>query len=191
MDMFEKACEATLGLEGAWSDHPADRGGKTKYGITETLFWLARRRQIIEDGPDFRDLTISQAKLIYKAFYWQPLRLDELRDATVAGEIFDTAVNAGTKTAALIAQAALDYLGETLELDGVIGPVTIGLLNKWIAKDRRALLVCLNGFQFIHYCAIVDGALVDRIQARVVTNPSQQVFARGWTKRIQGYRKEG
>jgi hypothetical protein len=70
-----------------------------------------------------------------------------------------------------------------------MGPVTIGLINKWCQKDPRALMVCLNGFQFIHYVAIGNEGLIEEITRRVKSDSSQVKFARGWTKRIQEYRK--
>ncbi|MCK9566253.1 MAG: hypothetical protein M0Q43_09415, partial [Methanothrix sp.] len=150
----------------------------------------ALERGIISGVTDIKDLTIPQAKAIYKVLYWFPLRLQDVKDIAIAAEIFDTGVNSGTPKAALIAQLALDYLGETLALDGNLGPTTLGLINKWCQKDPRALMVSLNGIQFIHFCAIVDQNIIDTIQSRVRSTPDQQQFARGWTKRIQEYRKE-
>lgn len=190
MDAFGYAFNETLNLEGEYSDTPGDRGGKTKYGITEKTFRHALERGIISGASDIKDLTTAQAKAIYKVLYWFALRLQDVRDIAIAAEIFDTAVNSGTTAAALITQLALDYLGETLAIDGAIGPVTIGLINKWCRKDPRALMVSLNGIQFIHYCAIVDQNIIETIRSRVRSTPDQQQFARGWTKRIQEYRKE-
>ena len=190
MDPFDYAFNHTLGLEGGYSNVPADRGGETKYGITRATFEQALAKGIISGTYDIKDLTIAQARAIYRTDYWLPLRLNEIRFPEIAAEIFDTAVNSGAKKATLFAQLALDYLGEPIKCDGVMGPVTIGLLNKWGKLDLQALMVCLNGFQFIHFVSIVDGDLIGRIQSLVKSNPSQRIFARGWTKRIQSY-KEG
>jgi len=42
---FEKCHAVTAKWEGGWSDHPADPGGKTMYGITEAVYhaWLRAR----------------------------------------------------------------------------------------------------------------------------------------------------
>ena len=106
---------------------------------------------------------------------WGKLRLDEVSDITIAAEIFDTAVNMGVKAATLICQRALNYLGESLDEDGRMGSMTIAAINRWSRKDPRALHVCLNGFQFQRYVAIVEG------------DETQHKFARGWTKRVQSY----
>jgi len=189
MDAFDYAVNTTLDLEGGYSDVQGDRGGRTNFGITERTFRDALEQAVIFGVSDIKDLTLAQAKAIYKVRYWFPLRLGDVCDARIAAEIFDTAVNSGTGRAALIAQLALEYLGETLTLDGVIGPATISLINKWCVKDPRALMVCLNGFQFIHYVAIVNEDLLGEIAKRVKSDPGQVAFARGWTKRIQEYRR--
>lgn len=39
---FRRCHEVTKAWEGGWSDHPADPGGKTMYGVTEAVYhaWL-------------------------------------------------------------------------------------------------------------------------------------------------------
>lgn len=189
MDAFDCSFKNTLGLEGEYSDVPEDRGGRTKFGVTEKTFLHALDRGIISGTADIRDLTVAQAKAIYKTLVWLPLRLHEIADWCIVGEIFDTAVNMGPGRAALIAQLALKYLGETLTVDGILGSETIGLVNKWCAKDPRALMVALNGFQFIQYVDLADEELVREILKRVKSDSTQFKFTRGWTKRIQEYRK--
>jgi lysozyme family protein len=188
VDFFDYAIGKTLPLEGGYSNNPNDRGRETKCGITEAIFRDALKWRIISGVNSVKDLTDDQIKIIYRTLYWQPIRLNEVEDKEIAAEIFDTSVNSGPGKATLIAQLALDYLGEKLTVDGVMGSITIGLINKWCRKDPRALFVCLNGFQFIHFVAIVDGDLIEEIQKRVKSDASQSTFSRGWTKRIQDYR---
>lgn len=189
MDAFDFAFDQTLGFEGGYSDVSGDRGGRTKYGITEKTFLDAMQRGIISGASGIKDLTIAQAKAIYQVLYWFPLRLQDVKDISIAAEIFDTAVNSGTGKAAIIVQLALAYLGEPLKIDGDIGPVTLGLINKWCRNDPRALMVALNGIQFIHFCAIVDPTIIGTIMAKTKSTPDQHRFARGWTKRIQCYKE--
>jgi len=189
MDACDYAIEQSLGVEGGYSDDPDDRGGRTNYGITEAVFRDCLDKMVISGVSDIKDLTLAQAKAIYKVRYWLPLRLHEVNDVTIAAEIFDTAINSGTGRATFIAQLALRYLGEDIVADSAMGPATIAALNKWCRKDPRALMVCLNGFQFVHYVAIVNEGLLQEIENRVKSNPTQGKFARGWTKRIQEYRK--
>ena len=190
-DYFEPIVEQTIGAEGGYGDVAGDRGGRTKYGITEETFEIALERGIIAGVADVRDLTVPQAKAIYRALWWKPMRLAEIADPCIAGEIFDTAVNSGPGRATLLAQLALEYLGERLETDSVMGSATIRMINKWCALDARALMIALNGMQFVHFVAIADEGLLEEITRRVKSDPEQFKFTRGWTKRIQEYRKEG
>ncbi|MFA7465185.1 MAG: glycosyl hydrolase 108 family protein [Syntrophales bacterium] len=176
-----------MDAEGVYSDHPRDRGGRTKYGVTEATFKAALQRGIVSGVSDVRDLTREQAIAVFRAFFWDAIRLDKISDDDIAGEIFDTAVNSGPATAVRIAQLALEYLGEKVQADGVMGPKTISLLNKWCRKDPRALYVCLNGFQFIRFAAIYDRGLIEQVMRLVKSDPSQAEFTCGWTKRIQQY----
>ena len=175
---FDYAFNQTIGYEGAkYTDHPADRGGPTKYGITEAVYREAIKRKIISPvSVSIRNLTEREAKAIYLYDYWNRMRLNEVVDQFIASEIFDTSVNMGRKAAATICQKALNYLGESLEEDGIMGHKTINALNRWSNKDPRALHICLNGFQFMRYTEIVKG------------DGTQQIFARGSTRRVQSYR---
>lgn len=178
-EKFLYACKKSLQDEGVFSNHKSDRGGKTKYGITEKLFLEALRRGIISGVERIEDLTVAQATTIYFEIFWKPMRLEEVQDRIIAAEIFDTGINTGPGIGVQIAQKSVNYLaGPMLKVDGAMGPVTLAAINKWAARDAEALFKALNGFQFIHY------------EAMVRTIPDQLDFARGWMKRIQEYHEE-
>ena len=164
---FEIAFRETLGLEGGYVFDPDDPGGETQFGISKRSY----------PDVDIAALTIDRAKEIYRGDYWDALHLDKVRSGLIAREIFDTAVNMGRRMSVSIAQRALNFLGEALAEDGIIGQKTISALNKWSIRDERALFICLNGFQFMHYRLITKN------------NRSLMKFARGWTKRIQQYQQ--
>lgn len=175
---FEYAFDRTLGLEGGYSNIPGDAGGETNFGITYVTLQRAIREGLMPQTVTIASLTREQAKTIYLAYYWTPMRLNDIKSRDIAAELFDTCVNMGQKQALLIAQAALNYLGEDIAEDGMIGPNTINAINKWAQKDERALFVCLNGEQYIRY----------KLIRKVGQNYK---FARGWTKRIQQYHEGG
>lgn len=110
---FDQAFSILLGHEGGYSDHPDDPGGKTKYGITEVV---ARANGY--HGP-IEDLPLDVAKRIYRARYWDGLRLDEM-PAAVRYVAFDSAVNSGVGQAAKWLQRAVGVSD-----DGKIGPQTM------------------------------------------------------------------
>ena len=121
---FDTAFALLLGHEGDFSDHAADPGGKTRFGITEAV-----ARQAGYTG-DMRALPVDLAKRIYLDSYWRPVRADDLPPG-VRYIVFDGAVNSGSAQSALWLQRALGVTA-----DGVIGPKTLAAAY---AKDAQQL----------------------------------------------------
>ena len=113
-------------IEGGYVNHPADRGGPTKYGITEKV-----ARAFGYQG-DMEVLPKSEAIEIYDKNYWQRLGLDGINDPELCFYIFDFGVNSGTRTAGLLLQKIFNELsGGNLTEDGIIGPVTQAAINNY------------------------------------------------------------
>lgn len=67
---FFEAVAIVLRLEGVDSDHPADRGGRTRYGISA---WAWRRHLVLTGQPTDRpieELDLEEAVAIYRRDYW-------------------------------------------------------------------------------------------------------------------------
>lgn len=110
---FDQAFDKLLVFEGGYSDHAADPGGKTRYGITEAV---ARR---VGYRGHMNELPLDLAKRIYREEYWLPVRADEL-PAGVRYAVFDGAVNSGVRQSVIWLQRALGVVA-----DGAIGPKTL------------------------------------------------------------------
>lgn len=115
--IFEVAFEKILTHEGGYSDHAADPGGKTRYGVTEAVAREAGYR------GDMRELPLDLAKRIYKDKYWDAVQAENL-PADMRYPIFDAAVNCGPAQAAKWLQLACG-----VKDDGVIGLQTIRAAN--------------------------------------------------------------
>lgn len=130
---FDDAIKRVLLHEGGYSDHAADPGGKTMFGITEAV-----AREVGHRG-NMNELPLYLAKRIYKDRYWDAVRGDEL-PASIRYPMFDAAVNSGPRQSVLWLQRALGVTA-----DGVLGPVTIahsfanerGLASKLLAQRLR------------------------------------------------------
>ena len=122
---FDTAFHTLLKHEGGFSDHPADPGGKTRFGITEAVAREAGYR------GDMRELPLDLAKRIYKDRYWDAVRAEEL-PAAVRYAVFDAAVNSGPRQAIRWLQRAVGVRD-----DGIIGPITLGAVR---AADPERLL---------------------------------------------------
>jgi lysozyme family protein len=85
---FDAAFAFVVGEEGGYVNNPADPGGETKYGISHKSY----------PKLDIANLTLDQAKKIYKRDYWDPLNLDQRQDGAALC-LFDCAVNMGLAAA--------------------------------------------------------------------------------------------
>jgi lysozyme family protein len=159
--MFQKAVERVVSVEGGYSDHEADRGGSTKFGITQQT--LAQFRGVPVSDDDVRDLTEEEAHRIYKKFYWDVMNLDSVKSEKIAEVLFDQAVNRGVVPVVKYMQQVLG-----LKADGKVGIVTITALNS--APEQLTCLLLIEKAQ-IEYVRIVE------------RNPSQIVFLEGWIRR--------
>jgi lysozyme family protein len=152
-------------FEGGFSDHAADTGGKTRYGITERT---ARRNGYA--GP-MESLPRELAREIYRREYWKVLNLSAIHNQDVAAFLFDMSVNHGPEGATRVAQRAANDLGKGLRVDGAWGPRTKATIQSLATRYPQGLLGALKTERGIKFKNIM------------AANPSQKVFARGWFAR--------
>lgn len=158
---FDKAFEDVVGVEGGYSNHPDDRGGPTKYGITQDVLASYRGKAVNES--DVKNLTLQEAKLIYRQRYWNPLSCDQIRSPILASLLFDQGVNRGIGAAAKTIQKCVG-----VKVDGMIGPQTLEAINAQTSRDLAFKFVCESQESY----------------ARIVqNNTSQAVFLVGWLRR--------
>ena len=153
MKTFDEIIEKVLEHEGGYVNDPKDLGGETKYGITKRFY----------PDIDIKNLTIEQAKEIYKSDYWDRNKVESLPQ-NLWHIYFDMCVNMGKRTAVKVLQRAAVNKGRDIEVDGGLGPMTIGAL-KGVELDR------VRAFRVKYY--------VDLITAR----PEQEKFYLGWFRR--------
>lgn len=95
---FDKMLGHILGSEGGFSDHPADNGGATNYGITEETY----RNYTGNPNADVRNITKEEVMDIYYKNYYQASGAEEYAkngDSAYAFAVFDAAVNHGVGAA--------------------------------------------------------------------------------------------
>ena len=102
----EDLIDELIEREGGYVCHPADRGGPTRFGITEAV---ARAHGY---GGAMAALPRDEAAAIYRRLYWLRPRFDQVAERTprVAAELFDTGANMGPAVAATFLQRALTAL---------------------------------------------------------------------------------
>src|SRR5690606_7789917 len=79
-DRFNEALEHVLQVEGGFVNHPADKGGATKFGITRATLAAWRTRPVSVE--DVQRMNREEAAAIYRKRYWDYMRLDAIEDAS-------------------------------------------------------------------------------------------------------------
>lgn len=93
---YEYCLTQLLRDEGGYTNNPNDKGGPTNYGITIADY----RKYINANGTaeDVKNMTVAQAKGIYKTRYWDSIDGDNLPSG-VDYCVFDYGVNSGPSRA--------------------------------------------------------------------------------------------
>ena len=167
MAEFEPAVEALLHQEGGLSENPNDHGGITNHGIS-LRFLKTIYADAIED--DIRNLSLDDAKAIYKKDFWDLSDFHLIDSQQVANLGLDMHVNMGLNPAIKIMQRACNSVRSKDNFiidDGIFGQHTIDAIN----HSGFCLITAIRSERAGYYRSIV------------ANNPSQQVFLEGWLRR--------
>ncbi len=146
MASFDEAFGFVVGNEGGYVNNPNDPGGETKWGISKRAY----------PNLDIKNLTIEQAKEIYKRDYWKR-DWDSISSQAVANKIFDISVNLGTHALQSILQRSFRR-----------AIVTAEDIN---SQDPQKTLDELRAQQAYHYAEMA------------LKNPRLDAFLLGWMRR--------
>ena len=146
---FDQAFDKLIGHEGGYVWNEKDPGGETKYGISKRAY----------SNVDIKNLTLDQAKQIYKRDYWDKCHGDNLPD-NVRFDVFDVAVNSGITTAVKLLQRAVGTKD-----DGIWGSKTAAAVN---AMDQQILDKRFNGYRLRFYTSL----------------KTFEHFGKGWVNRV-------
>ena len=154
---YDDALARVFAHEGGYTNHPADPGGPTNFGITlrdARAYWRAHAT-----AADVRAMPVTVAKDIYRARYAAPLRFHELPPG-VDYAVLDYGINSGVGRSARVLQR---LAGVTV--DGEIGAQTLAAAR---ARDPRVLVA----------------AICDERLAFLKTLKTWPAFGRGWARRV-------
>ncbi len=166
--------EKVMILEGDFSDHPADRGGPTRWGVTEAV---ARAHGYT---GDMRNFPRAAAAAIYKRKYWVRPGFDRVarRAPDIAAELFDTGINMGPGTATGFLQRALNALNrnrrdyQDIAVDHKIGSKTLAAVDAFLGKrgprGEAVLLKAIEALQGARYVELSE------------KRPANEAFLYGW-----------
>jgi len=155
---YDESLRRLLIHEGGYTNHPADPGGPTNFGVT-----LADYRKYVKPNAtaaDVRAMRVDEAKRIYRARYWDAQRCDEL-PAGVDDTMFDYGVNSGIGRSGKVLRRALGLSDE-------MGAVTDEVIAALSQRDAKAVIVAINDERL---------AFLKRLK-------TWPVFGAGWERRV-------
>jgi len=160
---FRECVDIILSHEGGFSDHPQDRGGPTKYGISTPV--LAEWRGRAVSRQDVEELETEEAREIYRTRYWNVLRCDDL-PAGIDLVVFDAGVNTGQGRAARFLQDAVGA-----KPDGAVGPATLAATR---VADPKLVVAAVSAKRRDYYTGL----------------PTFPTFGKGWSDRTDDILKK-
>jgi lysozyme family protein len=171
MASFEGFAGKVLHLEGGYVDHPADKGGPTKYGVilsTWKQYGYDKDKDGDIDAQDIKMLSVDDARYIAKKVFWDFFQADFILNQSVAEFIVDWGYNSGRL---LVAKKLQKLIG--VAVDGLIGAQSLKQINAMPSQDLfEALKTARRNF--------VDAIVKER--------PGQSVFYKGWINRINSFK---
>jgi lysozyme family protein len=171
---IDKLIDDVIGREGGYSNHPADRGGATRWGITEAVARAHGYR------GDMRSFPLEEAVALYKRIYWTRPGFDRIGALApdVAAELFDTGVNMGPGVAVSFLHRALNALNRGASdyadiIPGVrIDDATVDALAAYLRKrsphGEVVLMKALEALQGERYLDLAE------------RRPANEAFLYGW-----------
>lgn len=169
-----KLIDDLIAREGDYSNHPADKGGPTRWGITEAV---ARASGY---AGDMRNLPRDFAAAVYTRKYINDPGFNRVLavSRTIGEEMIDTGVNMGASLPGPWLQRILNALNQQartfpdLVVDGSIGPATIAALRSVLEQrgysGEVAIARALNCLQGARYLEITE------------KRPANEAFFFGW-----------
>ena len=171
---IDKLIDDVIGREGGYSNHPADRGGATRWGITEAVARAHGYR------GDMRSFPREEAVALYKRIYFTRPGFDRVAVLApeIAAELFDTGVNMGPGVAISFLHRALNALNRGASdyadiVPGVrIDDATVDALAAYLRKrnphGEAVLLKALEALQGERYLDLAE------------RRPANEAFLYGW-----------
>lgn len=158
---YRKLKPFILRWEGGYINDQADLGKQTNKGVT-----LSTYRSVFGKNKtvsDLKKITDEQWEFIFKKFYWDKWKADNINDQNVANILVDWLWCSGSY-GIKIPQRVLG-----VSADGIVGSKTIAAIN---ARDGRELFDTIKQER---------KDFIDRI---CQTRPQNRKFKNGWLNRI-------
>lgn len=169
-----------------YTDHPADRGGPTKFGITRATlqrYWNRTRPGVprLVTAFDVQQLTEDQARAIYRDMFVVWPGFHRIANDQLRGLVVDSGVQHGPDD-------PIDWLQDLagVKRDGKFGPISAAAVNALPVRDVYAGVVAKR---CEYYGELVTDDEV-RMQATKAGYRTQAENAKGWARRLAEFIRE-
>lgn len=176
MANFSNLKKFILSWEGGYVNDPDDSGGETNKGITIGTWKTAgfdtfRKIPVLQVGKkcytnvtkSLYEMTDAQWEYVFKKYYWDRWKADEIKNQSVANLLVDWVWGSGVW--------GIKYPQALLKVtqDGIVGPKTLAALN---SQDPEGLFKRLVRER---------EAYIERL---VLRSPKNKKFEKGWYRRL-------
>lgn len=148
-----------LSWEGGFSNTPNDSGGATMKGITLKTFQSVYGKD--KTVNDLKKITDEQWQYIFKKYYWDKWKADEIECQAVANILVDWIWMSGTNSIKIIQRAL------KLKDDGIVGPKTLDMINR-MHPYKMYLIILTERRKYIEK----------------ISKGKNKVFKKGWMNRL-------
>lgn len=183
MQSVQEIAAEIVTREGGYVNDPDDPGGATNLGVTiHTMrrLGLDLTRDGVIDEADLRALTRSDVIALFIEHYYHRPGIARLPDLLRAS-VFDMYVNAGSN-AVKILQRLLREMGQTVEIDGLIGAQTVAAAATAARLAPDHIVDAYAIARRNYYFRLADGRPASRKFARSSTGGKG-----GWIKRAEAF----
>lgn len=165
-EFVSKLIHGIVNREGGYVNHPGDKGGPTKYGITQGTLTAWRRKPV--SIQDVKDLSIQEASEIYHDRYVVMPQFHKIEDPKLVEQVVDAGVNHGVGGATKMLQRALG-----VEADGTIGLLTLTAVEK---ADKPSMVVKFLVERIRYFARILESSN----KKFPIKSGDRRVAAAGW-----------
>lgn len=176
MAVFELYVPLLLNVEGGYQSSSQDAGNYNSLGqLVGTNKGISARfyEQVIKRPPtvaDIKGITKQMAINIYRDYFWNTSKANQIHSQAVANTIVDHQVNAGSGVK--LAQKVLNkYFQKNLSEDNSMGNQTIAALN---SVDESNFVNRYNEARAAYYASLSNAS----------------TFLKGWLKRLESFAVE-
>ncbi|MGW8202965.1 glycoside hydrolase family 108 protein [Sphingomonas bisphenolicum] len=176
---IDQMIDEAIGREGGYVNNPKDKGGPTRWGVTEQV------ARAYGYAGDMKLLPRETAVAIYRQRYAIDPGFDKIAamSARVGELLFDTGINMGQAIAGQFLQRALNLFNRgasfypDLKVDGACGAMTRAALESYFQRRGRTG----EGLQVLLWT--IHGFRTGRYEDISIARPANEEFAYGWIAR--------